>query len=269
MKCLKATSVFVYIEANINYLKKMKINSKKVLLWLYTPSNQSRRRVPYSNIKWLLEDLTAAGRQSLIRLMEERQWIFTDELNGESHLSISSYGRNLLEAEIPALVKVNDKWQGEWSMLLFLESPAADQSFRYLRTQLVKGNWLSLKRGVYLYPGDLPQSIKDLLAEVYISHVAVIKLGRWQFGDEQMIIGQKMNMQDLISVYSGIGREITKLLEHFAKNKELSDRQKVNFSSIFSRLLHSLLNDLGLITYYFPTAESGTRLLKRLQQGLS
>ena len=247
----------------------MKNNSKKLLLWLYPAGDQPKRRVPYQQIKWLLKDLTEAGRQSLIRLMENKQLIFTDELEGSLNLTISSHGQNLLEAEIPALVKGAGQWQGDWSMLLFLDSPQADQSFRYLRTQLVKHNWFSLKRGVYLYPGDLPQNIKETLTKVYISHVAVVKFDQWQFGDEQIIIGQKTGLQDLIDVYSGIGKEIENLLTYFSKNKNFSNRQKSKFYSIFDRLLHTLLGDLGLITYYFPNAKSGIELLTELQQGLS
>ncbi|MBD3250213.1 MAG: hypothetical protein GF381_01405 [Candidatus Pacebacteria bacterium] len=247
----------------------MKLNTKKLLLWLYPVEQSSKRRVSFNQIEWLLWDLTPAGRDSLVRLLEEKQLIFTDELEGELKLSLSSHGQKQLAVQIPALTKHDGGWDGRWTMLVFLQSPASDPSFRYLRNYLVKNNWFSLKRGLYLYPGPLPPTVEELLAKSYIGHAAAISFDQWKFGDERAIIGRKTNVKDLIDLYSGISSEIDSLLSNFSKTKKFTDQQKQQFFSIFDRLAHSLLSDLGLVSYYFPAAKTGTDLLQTLQQALS
>ena len=82
----------------------MKLNSKKLLLYLY-PLAGEQRRASYDQVKLFLPDLTEAGRQSLVRLLIEKQFIFTDELTGEQRLTISSYGQTQLELDFPVLKK--------------------------------------------------------------------------------------------------------------------------------------------------------------------
>ncbi len=252
----------------------LKPNSKKLLLWLYPAKTLGedqtrRRRVPYSQVKLILQDLTEAGRQSLIRLLEDKQLLFSDELGGGLHLTLSSHGLTQLEAYFPALKVQREGWEGSWSMILFLKSPAADKNFRYLRSLLLDYHCFALKRGVYLRAGALPVSINEVLQKTYRKAVAVISFDQWQFGDEQIVIGQKTNLQDMIDVYSGIGREVNTLLTNFVQFKSLTDQQKSNFNSVFDRLFSVLEDDYGLIPNYFPEVSGGVELLSQLQQGVA
>jgi hypothetical protein len=227
-----------------------------------------RRRVPESDLEWLLADLTDSGRRSLLRVLIDKELIFSDEISGQTRLAISSYGMSQLEAQIPALNLELDGWKGDWSLILFLQAPEHDKRFRYLRTQLVKQHCFALKRGVYLYPGPLPAQIKNLLQQDYRSAVAAVTVKQWQIGDQQIIIGREIKLRDLIDVYSGLSRELKSLLNNFEHRKSLMDRQKQPFFSIFDRLYQSLLTDLGLIPYFFPQGPSGLKILAKMQTSL-
>ena len=245
----------------------MKLNSKKLLLYLY-PLAGEQRRASFDQIKLFLPDLTEAGRQSLIRLLATKEFIFTDDLTGKQRLTISSYGQTQLELDFPVLKMNRSTWQGQWSMLLFLQAPATDKNFRYLRTLVLSHRCLALKRGVYLYPGELPSAIQQTLQKTYRSAVVVVQFDKWKFGDEQIIIGQKASFKDIVSIYSGIGEELERLLTKLPNYKSLSRGQKQQINSIFDRLVIAMADDIGLLPNYFPHAPDGVALLNRFKQGI-
>ncbi len=243
----------------------MKDNSKKLLLWTYPIEGEDKRKVPYSQLEWLLSDLTQSGRRSLVRLLEKKQLIFTDTITDQWRVSISTHGMNELEAQFPVLKRGDDDSVRLWTVVVFMDAPQQDPRFRYLRSQLVKHHLFSLKRGLYLYPGDLPRDVVSTLEEVYRSSVVVLKVDEWSFGDEQIVIGQKTELGDRLDVYSGISKEIERLLLKIDENKSLSNKQKERIASIFDRLYQSLGTDLGLTSRYYPQANSGMDLLNQLK----
>lgn len=244
----------------------LKPNSKKLLMWLYPAGGIARRRVAYSQIEVLLSDLTEAGRHSLIRVLHDKQLLFSDDLEGQLHLTISSHGQAELEANFPALKMKQDDWKGDWSMILFLQSPQSDKNFRYLRSLLLNNHCFALKRGVYLRAGELPDSILKTLRGTYTKAAAVVRFNQWEFGEERIIIGQQTNLQDTIDIYSGISIEVNKLLNNFVQFNSMNIQRKNAFNSIFDRLYAALEIDLGLIPKFFEDITDGVDLLHQLQQ---
>ncbi len=265
----------------------MKLSSKKLLLWLYpvVPSDSAidaatkaaeaakvaarRRRVSYTQIEILLSDLTEAGRQSLLRLLENKDLLFTDKLRGQLNASISSYGQSQLEAQFPVLKQATNPWQGTWSMIVFLESPPADDSFRYLRSLLLKEHCFALKRGVYLHPGQLSVHVMELLQTTYRNAVIIVQFDNWEFGDDRKIIGQKTNLMGLVDIYSGISTELNNMLNKKLSCKTLTSQQKKAIYSVYHRLVSNLETDSGIVNYYFPQVEDGLQLLNKLKMNLT
>lgn len=249
----------------------MKTSSKKLLLWLYPTqfdsqgSSYQRRRIPYGQIPIILPELSEDGRQSLVRLLESNQLLHTDQLSGELHLSLSSHGKSQLEAEFPLLKKQTDHWQGDWQMILFLNPPKGDKSFRYLRTLLLKNHCFSLRRGVYLHAGEIEDKITDILNKTYRNAVMIIRYDTWSFGDELRIIGQMTDLQSKVDIYSGISTELKKLLTKKMNYKTLTNQQKKAIYSVYDRLYINLAEDVGIINYYYPQVESGFQLLSQLK----
>ncbi len=251
----------------------MKITSKKLLLWLYPTqldfgTRYRGRRVSYAQVPVILPELSEDGRQSLVRLLEKNRLLHTDQLTGELNLTLSSYGKSQLEALFPLLKRELDPWQGDWQMILFLEPPQSDPSFRYLRSLLLKELCFALKRGVYLFPGQVTERVTDILNKTYRDSVVVIKYDTWSFGDELKIIGQKANLHSMADIYSGISTELKKLLTKRLSCKTLTNQQKKAIYSVYDRLFINFSEDIGLIDHYFPQVESGFQLLCQLKDNL-
>jgi DNA-binding transcriptional regulator PaaX len=251
----------------------MKQSSKKLLLWLYPTQLDSgnryhRRRVPYAQVPIILPELSEDGRQSLIRLLENNQLLHTDQLTGELNLSLSSHGKSQLEAQLPLLKRQTDPWQGDWQMIIFLEPPQSDPNFRYLRTLLLKEHCFALKRGVYIYPGQISERLTDILHKTYRNAVMVIRYDIWSFGDELKIIGQKTDLDSRVDIYSGISTELKKLLTKKLNCKTLTNQQKKAIYSVYDRLYINFEEDVGLMNHYFPQVEGGFQLLCQLKDNI-
>ncbi len=244
----------------------MKLTSKKLLLWLYPFDAQNKRRVPYVEVEWLLPELTEEGKQSLIRHLVAERLLFIDELDGYSSLTLSSHGRTQLQADFPALKRVDQPWQGDWYVIIFRAAPKSDKSFRYLRTQLVKKLCFQLSRGVYLHAGKIGDELLKIFHDSYRENIVMYKTDKWLFGDDQIVIGQGNSLKDQISIFSGISEEVETLLTKKSNRKELSNQQKIRICSIFDRFVAAFEQDAGIINYYHPTAISGTRLLRQIRQ---
>jgi hypothetical protein len=173
-----------------------------------------------------------------------------------------------VEADFVALARARQSWTGEWLQLIFLDSPTTDPNFRYLRTLLLQDHCFPLKRGVYLHAGELSKQLINTLQHSYRQSLLVIKCGSWQFGDEQIVIGQKAGLSDLLSVYSGISTELDNLLTKIDNEKSLSVRQKEQIASIFERFVTVLQQDTGILPYYYPQVKTGWQLLSQLVQGV-
>ena len=243
----------------------MKDNSKKILLFLYSTTNEERW-VSNSEIKKILTDLTEAGFKSLLFLLEKNQFIKVDKSTNEFHYSLSSYGKSFLEDKFPALLVKSNEEQGAWKIIIFLDSPKTDKNFRYLRSFLTKNKAVALTRGVFLYPGKLTESIKKELESSYRNAVVVMKLSQWLIGDEFTIMGQKAGLNDLFELYSGISKELESLIVILTEKNNASDQQKKQLFSVFNRFVDVVSVDSSLLNYYFPQVEGALELLHKLQK---
>jgi len=244
----------------------MKQTSKKLLLWLYPIAElQHRRRVDYQQIQLILPKLTEDGRQSLIRLLESKELLFTDRLSTQLSLSISTYGKSLLEAQFPVLTQPADTTTKQWGLILFMQAPNTDKNFRYLRNFLLADHCLALTRGTYLCVGKPSDSLLSLLEKSYRGAVLIVQFDNLLFGDELKIIGLKFGIESLVKSYSDIGKDIDSLLTKKINYKSLSDQQKRSIYSVYDRLFTNLELDHNLINRYFPQEKSGIFLLNQLK----
>ncbi len=247
----------------------MKLSSKKVLLWLHPLFDRERRRVPFVQIELITPELTEAGRNSLVRHLESKQLLFTDELDDWTSLTISSHGQAEIESVFAPLRRLSEPWEGDWWQVLFLQAPSGDRNFRYLRTLLLEEDCFALKRGVYLHPGKLSEKLAGNLHNSYRQSVIVIECGQWQFGDEQNVIGQKAGLDDLLSIYSGISTELKDLLTKISNKKHLNVRQKTQIASIFERIVTTMEQDIDILPHYYPQTKTALQLLSDLTLGLT
>lgn len=242
----------------------MKENSRKILLFLY-PTENEPVWFNFKELHGLVPNLSHAGLQSALFLLDKKDLLRIDRTQAEWQYSLSSYGKSYLEDLFPALCDSNEKWQGDWSLVIFLEAPSTDRNFRFLRSYLTQNKAIALTRAVYLYPGLINNKIQADLQRSYKNAVLVFKISKWLFGDDFKIIGQKAQLNDLFELYSSISKELDRLISIKSNEKEFTQQEKISFFSALSRFLGVLDTDPALLNLYFPQVESARKLLAKLQ----
>jgi DNA-binding transcriptional regulator PaaX len=250
----------------------MKANTRKILLLLYTKAAADPDRpdekisLNTAQLRWLLPDLSVAGFKSLLFYLTENQYLLKHELNNHSYYSLSNYGEKQLEEQFPALYIAHKDWNGKWTMIVFLQAIKTDQNFRYLRIFLLKHGCLALKRAVFLFPGQLSEVISVELNSRYSRAVMVYSLEDCIVGDERLIIGHKIALNDVLKIYSGISKELGELIDFVGNTKKLKDQRKQQFLSIYNRFESFLAQDSGLTKHFFPQVDGPLQILSKLQK---
>lgn len=242
----------------------MKLNTQKLLTWLYLPENEQRRLTTYEELELLLPEMTGGGRRSLVHYLTQKLLIRTERIGDQTRISLTPHGIDALIAQFPAFNETLQQWQGEWSVLIFRGGPKGDPHFRYLRQLLLDNHAFSLSRGVYLYPGEFPSQVINVCKEMYVGAVVIVSTHQWMFGDERRIIDQHYLLSDLSEVYSGISKEINQLLELKNNQKRLTKKARLQIYSVFSRLFNVLSTDPGFLHHYYPHVPTVLTLLKQL-----
>lgn len=243
----------------------MKENAQRILSWLYPPG-KAARWVRTTELLFIAPELTPGGLQSTLAFLQQKKRLLLEKVEGEQLASVTTHGMRALEDQIPVFSPARREWQGEWRGIFFLAAPKQDKNFRFLRRILLSNHALPMSRGMFLYPGELPDRVSFELRHSYEGSVLVTKLRDWSFGDEQQIIGSKFGLTDLAETYSSISKEIDGLLALDLPLNELTDQAKLRFFSVFSRLFSGLRLDYGLQHYYFSQVPNGVELLFNLQK---
>ncbi len=230
----------------------------KLLLFL---SDQHWRRVDSRTLKLLWPKLSLGGRRSLINYGLQKGWWQRQLLENRRHLAITQMGRELLSSYLPVFDEKAGSWQGQWSLLLFLRPPKFDRQFRYLRQLLISNRAQAVSRGVYLLPSFLLERVFYDIKNNYQSHIFVWRLADCLIGDQKQFVFNNYSLLDLYESYSGISKEIERMLNKKKNFYDASDQQKKYFFSVFDRLINLLFNDAGILSFYFPKLKNGKEIL--------
>ena len=247
----------------------MKKSTQKILLALYTDTGEVKRRVHLSNLQLLVPELSDGGFRSLLFVLRQQGIIVTQKMLGVSSVSITHHGTVQLEAEFPALSHQWDSWQGKWEILVFLDSPKFDNQFRYLRNLLISEGALLISRGVYLCPGGFSQTIQNEYEDRYRSHVLVFSVDTWKSVAESIFVTEKYGLLDVAESYSGISREVDRLINTCVSKKGLINRSKIDINLVYDRIRVILLEDPGFCTFYYSEVPHIKKSLLRLNSLIS
>lgn len=196
--------------------------------------------------------LSESGYRSMMNLLTERGHVLSSSKDSGVALGLTESGQQALTASFPALQRLTQLTEPEWRMVVFLQPPKADPSFRYLRRICQKAKLLMLSRGVYAQAGALPSDLEKLLIKLYAQAVAVVRVSEWEIGAKKPIINQRAECQLLSNSYSGISNELKSLLQQIDHQKTLISAQKLLIGDIFSRYYHSLCMDTGVCDWVYP-----------------
>ncbi len=241
----------------------MKINTRKLLLWLYVRKSD-KKWVSLQELKIILPDLTNAGLNSIIYYLKQKHMVITD-IDEEQKVSITGNGVMKLKQEISLLSMNNEVIDNQWEMIVFLTAPNKDKNFRYLRSFLVNEHAICISRGVYLYPGSFSESVKNLIQDLYYNHVAMFSCTDWRYGKKETIIRQQFNLKSKKDVISGVSKNIKKLLIKKSNQKKLTNQQKHNISTIYNQLFEIAETEIGMLKSYYPQVKSLIDLISQLQ----
>jgi DNA-binding transcriptional regulator PaaX len=243
----------------------MKKSAQKLLLSLYPAPESLPKPLPTTSLEVILSELTQAGRRSLTHLLKGQGWLEVERFASHTSLVITDSGKRALEVAIPALLIDWGVWDGTWAQVVFLEAPAGDPQFRYLRQRLLAVRCVPLSRGVYLCPQPTLQRIWHEVETLYAKNVVILSIGDWQLGDERSIISREYSLTDHIDAYSGVSKEIERLLASVERRGELDYQQKELLSLVYDRYWQIIAHDPGFINHYYSQAPNAITLLIGLQ----
>jgi len=246
----------------------MKTTSKKLLFFLTRPLQRELLLLPGSHLRGLVPELSDAGFRSLVALLKRQHLLISETVGSKKLVRISDAGIHALSRELPVLEFTLSPWQGKWSCLVFTVAPASDLQFRFLRETLIKKRAIPISRGVYLYPGEFPDSILTECRDRYRTSATIFSIADWVLGDDRQLIIEKYSLLDVAQTYSGISNEIDRLISKEKRYEAMSDQQKKHFHSLFDRIYATAEEDTGLLTYYFPQVSTAWSLLSRLQTAI-
>lgn len=232
----------------------MKKNTQKILLSLYTKAGEIKNRVPISTLQLIVPELTDGGFRSLLHVLKKQKSITTQRVLGTTTVSITHHGTVLLEKEFPALNSKWDTWKGKWDCMVFLEAPHFDKQFRYLRKLLLSQGALSMSRGVYFAPGEFSGKVTTEVQESYFSNVLIFSVGEWKVATEFSFIIDKYGLSDIVESYSGISRDVSRLIKSVGMEKGLIHKYKSEIYLVYDRVSEVLAEDPGFSMFYFSEA---------------
>lgn len=244
----------------------MKKNTQKILLALYStlPTHTQKRRVSYESLQLVVPELTSGGFRSLLFVLKKQGIITTQKVLGVSSVSITQHGVVLLEQEFPALSSKWEHWDGKWECMVFLEAPSFDKQFRYLRTLLIAEGALAISRGVYMAPGGFSDKVVKECQLSYFRGVLLFSVGTWKIATESTFVIEKYGLLDIAELYSGISKDVSRMLKTVIYKKELIYQSKNYINLVYDRVASILAEDPGFCTFYFPEIPKVKKLLEEL-----
>lgn len=247
----------------------MKISARKILIALYSPDMSSRSIIEYDVLAALVKPISRGGFRSIMKYLQDQHLVETTLVGRTGWARITNSGAKALERQIPALSPTRRDWDGRWCGVAFLEAPKADPHFRFLRQQLLDSGAFQLRRGVYLFPGELPASVEHECQQSYELSVSIFRIDSWLQGDPSRLLFTSDVSHSVINSSSGISKEVRQMLSKNVCWSSATDTQKQHICSVFNRIVSLLESDYGLAHTVFPQVKSSAQVLFDFQRILS
>lgn len=240
----------------------MRYNSTAILLLLFSSDPMVPVVMTESQIHLFLSNLTKSGLRSLLFGLCQQELIIKHSTSTEQLYSLSDMGRESCVAKFPSL----NMQTMNLSLLIFKQAPPSDKGFHYLRTKCLQAKAIQLSRGNYLFSTGLPESLKVEIRKLYKDATIIFKVEAIESGFDWSTLNDSLQLWDLVSIYSGISKELTQLLTNFKEEKILTDGFKKKISELLNRFIEALSMDAGLDREGIPDRERPLFILSQLQQ---
>lgn len=238
----------------------MKNNSRKIALLLAIQQLEAGLVVGYDHLARVCSDITPGGLRSLVALGEKNGYWQSRVIDNQAFLQLSTRGKESILEQYPALSQQSETWTDTVSMIVFLNASPKDKNFTYLRKKITSDGWQQLERGSYIYPGPIRAQLAKLCQQEYAQNVV---LGAFSAHDQlqlRNILLEKYSLIELSEAYSGISRQLGRLIKLGHVKKRLTQADIESFFSLFNQFSLLLADDIGLVSNFFPRVPAATGL---------
>ncbi|MFZ1721175.1 MAG: hypothetical protein WAU07_01595 [Microgenomates group bacterium] len=243
----------------------MKTNTLKLLTTLYNPSPHAVLTLRQGQIHMFLPELSVAGLRSALYRLIDKGLVSNLNLEEGQEYYLTRNGTELVRNSFPALNLVTESWQGKWLQIVFISGPAHDSDFRNLRSILSQRGAQQVTRGVYLLPDIGLDGLLKICLEKYQESIQIQRIEEWLIGGDKRWVIELFDLESLASAYSGISKEIDRLLARAKRLERLTEREKKQFSMVFNRFWEVLGVDCGIADSFIVASPHPISLLSKLQ----
>jgi hypothetical protein len=244
----------------------MKINTRKLLLFLFTPGTNLEPRL---YLPYLWPTLSPSGRRSLVSQLI-RQQLITRQTSGKlDFLALTAYGEKVVQETFPLLLNVRGQGEGQSKTCLVLHTPPAfDHHFIKLRQRLRVEKIPELTPSTYLAVGSLSGKLAEELSYSYFPYVAVFPAGKWQIGNEESFFSNSGSVNDLRHLISGISSHIDQLTDSKITFFTANHQAKLTIISVYERIFNCFEQAPAYFSISSLSSTSGKEVLERFKRQL-
>lgn len=240
----------------------MRHNSQTILLLQYHSDPLRPILLSEAELSLALSEISLSGLRSLLYGLVKKQLISKQHRGTTSAYCLTSLGRDWCRQSFPALMSQTLAM----TILISRKAPITDRGFHYLRQSCLRGGGLMMARGVYLFPLGVSPSLRNQIEKLYRNNVVLMRVSEIESGFDWQTITESSELWDVASVYSGISKDVSRLLSQNLTHKSMLDSQKKQISLLINQFILNLKNDTGLHTTSLPEKESPLFLLSQLQK---
>lgn len=212
----------------------MKINSRKLLLFLYFLKKAKNKGISYAEIALVFPQLSESGHRALIFQLSKKRLIQKETATSSSGFLLTALGEQYLLKRYEFLKGEDSSRQDATILVIEKEKSSYDPGFRRLHALLKRQSAIHLKKGIFSLSQTRYSVIeKELLS--YLSEIVCIEVGAVVLGQLHPFLSAGGLANEWEAALSGFSNEISQLIAEKTKKQSATYQSKINFLSVWER----------------------------------
>jgi hypothetical protein len=212
----------------------MKINSRKLLLFLYFLKKNTPKTFNYQTLTLLFSELSDSGQRALIFQLSKKRLIEKEIHSKETGFRLTSLGEQYLRKKYPILEEPVLPRESGWIQIIQKQKSSYDPGFRQLARILRQNKAVQLKKGVYLLSRQKLAGIEARLLP-YFQDIVILEVGAVILGEIDDLLFQNDFLRDWQRSLSGFSKEVAELIAKELPNQSANHQYKKAFASVWDR----------------------------------
>jgi DNA-binding transcriptional regulator PaaX len=207
----------------------------------------------YLRLYWRLAEYVDSSVRDGISQLVSTGHVMKIKRRSRPNFRLTEVGREELLARFP-LSQRRGRWDRTWRLVVVDSSKTQSSEVRWLRQRLRDLGCLNLERGVYITPHNISKDIKSMLVQKsLLGGVTALEAKKFIVGDDRAFAATAWSLDELVSFYQKFIGDTNKLIREVRSTKELTQRLKKEFISVFNRWFNVLQKDPGLPSQLLPS----------------